>query len=135
MPTHALSSAAISLSAFRRLIFGAAVFWTFAVGISFWIAAENEKRQAVDLATHEARTSVQTDIGFRRWATSHGGVYVPPDEQTPPNPYLTAPNRDVVTTDGKHLTLMNPAYMLRQLMQQGYVRRAANPPTVPPMRE
>ncbi|MDO8606671.1 MAG: GAF domain-containing protein [Phaeospirillum sp.] len=91
--------------------------------LSFWLGAANEQRQALDLATHEARSNVLTDIGFRQWASSHGGVYVPPDAETPPNPYLNVPDRDVVTTTGKKLTLMNPAYMLRQLMQRGFVAR------------
>ncbi|WP_083763506.1 ATP-binding protein [Paramagnetospirillum magneticum] len=123
MTSNVRSSASISLSAFRKLILGASVLWTGAVVFSFWTGVQNEKRQAHNLAVHEARANVQTDIGFRHWATSHGGVYVPPDERTPPNPYLNVPDRDVVTTSGQHLTLMNPAYMLRQLMQSGFVAK------------
>ncbi len=66
-------------------------------------------------AAAAARASLNKDIIFRKWATSHGGVYVPPTEITPPNPYLKLPERDVVTTTGKALTLMNPAYILREL--------------------
>lgn len=66
-------------------------------------------------AAAAARTSLNKDIIFRKWATSHGGVYVPPTKITPPNPYLKTPERDVVTTTGKVLTLMNPAYILREL--------------------
>ena len=62
-----------------------------------------------------ARTNIKKDISFRKWATFHGGVYVPPTKATPPNPYLKVPQRDVVTTIGKKLTLMNPAYMFREL--------------------
>lgn len=46
---------------------------------------------------------------------SHGGIYVSPSAHTPPNPYLNVPERDVVTTTGKKLTLMNPAYVLREM--------------------
>ena len=123
MTSNAQSTVAISVLAFRRLIVGSAALWTAAVLLSFWMAVENERQQAVSLAIQEARTSVQTDIGFRHWAASHGGVYVAPDAQTPPNPYLHVPDRDVVTTNGKHLTLMNPAYVLRQLMQSGFVAK------------
>lgn len=49
--------------------------------------------------------------------SSHGGVYVKPTAATPPNPYLKIPNRDVVTTNGMALTLMNPAYALRELQE------------------
>jgi two-component system CheB/CheR fusion protein len=44
-------------------------------------------------------------------------VYVPVSEHTPPNPYLNVPNRDVTTTAGLPLTLVNPAYMVRQVNQ------------------
>ncbi|MES9969223.1 MAG: EAL domain-containing protein, partial [Candidatus Thiodiazotropha sp.] len=47
-----------------------------------------------------------------------GGVYVPVSEHTQPNPYLAhIPERDLVTPSGRELTLMNPAYMLRQMME------------------
>jgi hypothetical protein len=42
-------------------------------------------------------------------------VYVPVSEMTPPNPYLKVPNRDVTTSGGLSLTLVNPAYMNRQV--------------------
>ncbi len=45
----------------------------------------------------------------------HGGVYVPVSKATPPNPYLEIPNRDIETDEGLRLTLMNPAYMTRQV--------------------
>lgn len=42
-----------------------------------------------------------------------------PDERTPPNPLLAhLPHRDVETKDGVQLTLMNPAYMMRQMTEE-----------------
>jgi len=39
--------------------------------------------------------------------------------RTPPNPHLLhIENRDVVTTGGTKLTLMNPAYMMRQMTEE-----------------
>lgn len=49
----------------------------------------------------------------RNWNASHGGVYVPVTPGTPPNPYLEHPQRDLMTTDGMALTMINPAYMTR----------------------
>ncbi|BAE52493.1 Signal transduction histidine kinase [Paramagnetospirillum magneticum AMB-1] len=109
------------MSAFRRLVMGSAVLWTFAVALSFWIGQQAEHRQAIDMAINEARVSAKISIGFRQWAASHGGVYVPPTDRTPPNSFLQVPHRDVETKDGQRLTLVNPAYMMRQLMEQGYV--------------
>jgi len=51
----------------------------------------------------------------REWNARHGGVYVLVDEDTPPNPYLQYPGRDLETVDGKRLTMVNPAYMTRQI--------------------
>lgn len=53
----------------------------------------------------------------RDWNALHGGVYVPVTEYTPPNPYLKIPRRDVTTTDGLALTMVNPAYMTRQIAE------------------
>ncbi|NOQ30757.1 MAG: EAL domain-containing protein [Helicobacteraceae bacterium] len=65
-----------------------------------------------------ARSSFNKDLAYRKWASSHGGVYVTPTAKTPPSPWMAhIEDRDIVTTDGKKLTLMNPAYMLREMMQ------------------
>lgn len=44
-----------------------------------------------------------------------GGVYVPVTKETPSNPYLEMPQRDIPTHSGTVLTLINPAYMTRQV--------------------
>ncbi|OSM01841.1 EAL domain-containing protein [Magnetofaba australis] len=93
--------------------------WTAVMALSLaWQVAE-EKRQALTLATSAAHANFNKDQAYRNWASKHGGVYVQPDERTPPSPYLAhIADRDVVTTGGKQLTLMNPAYMLRQMMDE-----------------
>ncbi len=40
---------------------------------------------------------------------------MPVSEETIPNPYLGTPERDITTPSGSSLTLMNPAYMTRQV--------------------
>jgi hypothetical protein len=42
---------------------------------------------------------------------------VPVSDVTQPNPYLKHPKRDLLTTDGMQLTMVNPAYMTRQLAE------------------
>ncbi|MCI0521445.1 MAG: DUF3365 domain-containing protein, partial [Chloroflexi bacterium] len=43
---------------------------------------------------------------------------MPVTETTPPNPYLSrVPERDITTPSGVQLTLMNPAYILRQMSE------------------
>jgi len=70
-------------------------------------------------AKNLAEESYRKDILYRRWATLHGGVYAPATEQTPPNPYLKVPEKDIATPSGKALTLINPAYMTRQVHELG----------------
>ena len=71
------------------------------------------------IALTEARAYFMKDQAFRQWSTLHGGVYVPSTEATPPNPYLAhIPERDIETPSGKRLTLMNPAYVVRQMNDQ-----------------
>jgi PAS domain-containing protein len=59
--------------------------------------------------------------GLSCWPSHwEGGLYVPPTDQAPPNPFLAhIPDRDVETTKGKKLTLINPAYMTRQVHELG----------------
>lgn len=95
----------------------ASAVWTVLVG-GFFAASQylhrDDARQEAELV---AEAYLRKDLAFRRWVTQHGGVYVPPTEKTPPNPYLRGPNRDVLTTDGQALTLVNPAYATRQMLE------------------
>ncbi|HSR36433.1 MAG TPA: hypothetical protein VLL73_04555, partial [Desulfurivibrionaceae bacterium] len=93
-------------------------FWTLmVVGWLMW-GLHHQGYSVLNEAKAAARANINKDIAFRKWATSHGGVYVRPTEGTPPNPYLRVPDRDVVTTGGMQLTLMNPAYVLREMQQK-----------------
>jgi len=68
------------------------------------------------IAESQARSQFHKDQAFRFWASSHGGIYVPVSEQTQPNPYLNhLEEQNIQTPSGKALTLMNPAYMVRQM--------------------
>ncbi len=95
------------------------VIWTIIVAGSLTWNIINERMQTHELVKKEAISHFNKDQAIRFWATSHGGVYVPADKRTPPSPFLAdMQGRDVVTRSGKHLTLMSPAYMLRQLMEE-----------------
>ena len=73
------------------------------------IAVENTARAA-------ARTAYEKDVVYRIWSAMHGGVYVPVSSNAEPNIYLKGiADRDVETRGGKQLTLINPAYMNRQV--------------------
>jgi PAS domain S-box-containing protein len=92
------------------------VGWTVLGGlILLWNRIEHQQT-LTRLARSDARTAIEKDLLFRQWAAGHGGVYVPVTAGTPPNPYLShLPERDLVTPSGRRLTLVNPAYMTRQV--------------------
>ncbi len=92
---------------------------TLLTAYSYYWNIDNIHNEKLNLALAEAKANWNKDASFRKWATRHGGMYVEPDERTPPNPALAhLPHRDVVTTDGTKLTLMNPAYMMRQMTHE-----------------
>jgi len=93
--------------------------WTTTIGSLATWDRHTAEQHTKELAKKEARSNFNKDQAVRLWATQHGGVYVPTDERTPPNPGLShVPERDLETPSGKKLTLMNPAYMVRQMMEQ-----------------
>jgi len=97
----------------------AAIIWSGMIGAAMYWNYTNEKKQAINMASTEARAHFNKDTAIRFWSTSHGGVYVPIDENTPPNPRLShIPERDITTPSGRKLTLMNPAYMLRSMANE-----------------
>lgn len=105
----------ISIWSFHGRSAAACAVWTFLLAGSLVWSLHREERYALQTAAAFARANINKDISFRQWATSHGGVYVRSDNETPPNPYLQHPARDVQTTTGVKLTLMNPAYIMREL--------------------
>jgi len=73
------------------------------------------QRQVLELSTSQGREVFRMMDAMRLWNARHGGVYATLTEETPSNPYLDVPKRDVETRDGVRLTLLNPAYMTRQV--------------------
>ncbi|MBU0631695.1 DUF3365 domain-containing protein [bacterium] len=94
-----------------------ALIWTAIVISVVLLNIYNYYNNADQFALHEAEVSIKKDLAYRTWVASHGGVYVPITNKTPPNPYLShIPDRDIITPH-KKLTLMNPAYTLSQMMK------------------
>ena len=92
-----------------------AIFWTiFAIGSAYWNISQTYK-SAEELAYTKANEAYDANVIFRKWGSIHGGVYVPVSEDSPPNPYLKVKERDIKTPSGASLTLIDPAYMVRQL--------------------
>lgn len=99
-----------------RLIWGVVAVWTILMGASWWWNLHQAREFVLELAGNEAKLSFEKDLAYRLWAAQNGGVYVPVTPQSPPNPYLAGlVERDIRTPSGRDLTLVNPAYMTRQV--------------------
>lgn len=100
----------------ERYALAIALIWTILVGGLLAEKIIDIRQGTRDTAINHAAVHLNRDQTLRFWAASHGGVYVPESESTKPNPYLVGiPERDILTPSGQKLTLMNPAFMLRQL--------------------
>ncbi|MGD7036560.1 diguanylate cyclase [Methylotuvimicrobium buryatense] len=93
------------------------LLWLGLNGISLLLQVYNAQDTAKKIAFSQGKLFFQHIVTMRHWNARHGGVYVTVTEDTPPNPYLDIPERDIVTLDGRRLTLINPAYMTRQLAE------------------
>lgn len=91
--------------------------WTSALGISFYYNFSEIYSNIYSLAKNQADMSYQKDLLYRRWNARNGGVYVPIDSINIPNPHLNIPNRDITLENGREYTLINPAYMTRQVYE------------------
>lgn len=107
------------LRTMKRLFFGLIIFLIMILGVMFVINVIQDGKATEKLALEQAKASYSKDLLYRKWASMHGGVYVPITEKGQPNPYLDVKNRDIVTVNGKKYTLINPAYMTRQVHELG----------------
>jgi PAS domain S-box-containing protein len=94
-----------------------ALIWSAIIISSLLWNVYQSRHWIIDVARIQARNSYIKDVIYRRWNAGHGGVYVPVTDKTTPNPYLKVSERDITTPSGVLLTLMNPAYMTRQVLE------------------
>ena len=106
----------INTQKIRIYFAGLFALWTI-LAAGYSVSQYVEMRSGItELAKKEANIAFLKDTLYRKWASSHGGVYVPVSGDSPPNPYLAhVQNRDIKSPDGTQLTLVNPAYMTRQV--------------------
>lgn len=96
----------------------ACVLWTVVIGTSLMWNIKHEYDVTKELALTTARANFFKDQAFRFWASQKGGIYVSPSARTQPSPYLAhLPDRDLVAHKGRKLTLMNPNFMMREIME------------------
>jgi diguanylate cyclase (GGDEF)-like protein len=89
--------------------------WTFVVFVSLLVSITVHRQEVLTTSLNVARAYIDKDILYRNWNSLHGGVYVETDKGLLPNPFFppSVKDRDVITPSGRHLTLVNPAYMTR----------------------
>lgn len=91
------------------------LFWTVLATYSLtWNWADIDRHHQ-EIASNRARFIFKMIESVRLWNARHGGLYAQVDTDTPPNPHLEVEERDIHTPSGRALTLINPAYMTRQL--------------------
>ena len=101
------------------------LIWAMLIGFSLQSHIDEASEKATAVATEGARNMFRMVLLARNWNASHGGVYVPVTPTTQPNPYLEHPRRDVTTSDGTALTMINPAYMTRLIGETAEVASGA----------
>ena len=100
-----------------------ALIWTVLILVLSRLNYEQIRQAAEENALTAARHSVGKDLTYRQWAAMQGGVYVPVTDKIRPNPYLAhIPERDLTTPSGRRLTLVNPAWMTRQVHEMADAR-------------
>ena len=97
----------------------AIILWTIVISLSLYANYRLNTKHLMDIGTTIARSSFNKDILYRRWNAAQGGVYAKQSVLTSPNPYLNVAERDISTPLGKQLTMINPAYMTRQVHEIG----------------
>jgi signal transduction histidine kinase len=102
----------------KRFVWSLAVGWTLIVGSLLILNIRHQWQQAEETALTEARTNFQRDVIYRHWNARYGPLYVSVNKGVLPNPYLAGnPARDITTTTGERLTMVNPAYMSRLVFE------------------
>ncbi len=99
----------------RRHVLLVALGWTVAAAGSLTWNLHQVSQSLMELARTQARVAHDKDVIYRRWNAANGGVYAPVKAGSRPNPFLEVKERDLKTPSGKALTLINPAYMTRQV--------------------
>lgn len=104
----------VRVDLFKQLIF-LSIGWSIFTLIIMGIDMRNTWKKNVEAARLQAKIAIDKDIQYRFWSARLGGVYAPVGENLQPNSYLNPEIRDLTTSDGRQLTLINPAYMTRQV--------------------
>lgn len=93
--------------------------WIVGFGSYSYVEITSIPKQNIQRAKEIGETTAKLVLLMRKWNAQKGGVYVEASPNTPPNPYLKIPDRDI-QTQNKFLTKVNPSYMVKQLSELSY---------------
>jgi diguanylate cyclase (GGDEF)-like protein/PAS domain S-box-containing protein len=99
------------------------LLWSALVVVSLWSSSRHLDQSKIEVALAQGRKQFSLIEAMRVWNAEHGGIYVLQTERDPPNPYLSKEMRASATITGQPLTMLNPAYMTRQI--SGVIEREA----------
>lgn len=94
-----------------------AVLWLTLIGVTYFEQISEVNKFGETIAFKQADLFFQHVSVMWKWNARHGGVYLPITDDLQPNPYLELADKNVVTLDGKALTLVDPSHMTQELAQ------------------
>jgi hypothetical protein len=102
----------------RRYFWLLACGWTAAVAGSLaWNLADNAA-EVRSLTMETARALLQKDMLYRESSVLNGRVYMPKSATAEAGATAHNKEEEIVTTSGQTLTLLNPAVVSRELLEQ-----------------
>jgi uncharacterized protein DUF3365 len=85
--------------------------------VSLYLDLRGLDEQYRDLAAEVGRSFYRAIDAMREWNLDHAGIYMRVGKDILPNPYLPASQREVTTTRGARLAMINHAQMTRLLSE------------------
>jgi diguanylate cyclase (GGDEF)-like protein len=103
----------------RLFLIIVSVVITLFISVTYLLRYLTVNELLIGTVRHEATSYAQLIVLTRHWNARYGGVYVEKKPGIESNPYLKelGVNPDVRTTDGRLLTLRNPAIMTREISE------------------
>ena len=102
-------------TSYRHIVVAIWLLVALLASASLWLGLRQIDKDIAGIARERGAALFRLIEITREWNAHHGGVYVSVTEFTQPNPYLDHERRDLVDQYGRSLTLINPAFMTRQI--------------------
>jgi len=113
---------------FRNYSFCLIFSWTVLVVLSVIWNVYQTRNDTIERALIEARTIFEHNVAYKKWNILSGGIYSPVTDKNKPDPNIVVPNRDITTSQGEKLTLVNHFQMTRQAYE--YLQQQSPSPTL-----